>query len=81
MSTIKTGQLWLDDPEVKAMRTVERNLSLIKDAYRRMATNRDEHYRKEQQRRVDEWLEETSQCFDKYGAGFGEQRELVSLQN
>lgn len=40
-------------------------LHLIEDAYRRMATNRDEIYREIQMRKVNEWLEQLSVLYEK----------------
>jgi hypothetical protein len=39
-------------------------LGLIKDAYERMATNRDENYRASQMKKVNEWLEQLTERFE-----------------
>lgn len=42
----------------------ETYLRMIKDAYRRMGTNRDIAYRVKQLQRVNEWLEELSKLYE-----------------
>ena len=39
-------------------------LGLIKDAYARMATNRDFTYRAVQTKKVDDWLEELTKIYE-----------------
>ena len=42
----------------------EKLLALIADAHKRMATNRSPNYRREQQVKVDVWLEELTKLYE-----------------
>jgi len=43
-----------------------RNVSLIADSYKRMATNRDTNYRNIQLKKCEKWLEEMTVILEKF---------------
>jgi len=51
---------------VNLLSKYNKNLNLIVDSYRRMSTNRDINYRKQQLEKCAEWLEEMTIILEEY---------------